>query len=162
MKRSFLTYSLALGIAASSALWAQTDSAQPANQDNSQGAPEHGRGGPGGMGMHKPDPDRQTQMLTKKLKLTADQQTQIKGIFVDADQQMETLHSDTSMSRDDKRSKMMSMRQDTNAKITAVLNDDQKKKFADMQQQMREHMMERRGAGPGPGGEGPAGGNPNQ
>ena len=68
--------------------------------------------------------------MTKELNLTSDQATQIKPILTDRMQQMEALHQDQSMSQEDKMAKMKSLREDTNTKIEAVLNDTQKQQFA--------------------------------
>ena len=42
---------------------------------------------------------------------------------------MEALHQDQSMSQEDKMAKMKSLREDSNTKIEAVLNDTQKQQF---------------------------------
>jgi periplasmic protein CpxP/Spy len=90
---------------------------------------------------------RQMDMMTKKLNLTSDQQTQIKAINQDSMKQMMALRNDTSMSQDDKRSKMMDIRKTSNDKIRGILTDEQKPKFDEMQAQMRERMKERRQGG---------------
>ena len=108
---------------------------------------------PGMHGHHMmaQNPDKQLAHMTAKLNLTADQQAQIKPILQDEQQQMQTLHSDTSMSRDDKRAKAMSMHQDSTQKIEAVLNDQQKQKFEADQQKMQErHSQMQGGAGEAP------------
>jgi Spy/CpxP family protein refolding chaperone len=100
------------------------------------------------------DPDKRLAHMTKRYKLTADQQSQIKPILQDEQQQMQSMHSDTSTSREDKMAKMKSMREADNQKIEAVLNDEQKQKFeADqqkMQQRRGQHMHGGQG-GPPPG-----------
>jgi hypothetical protein len=92
-------------------------------------------------------PDEELQRLDKALKLTDDQKNQIKPILEDRQQKMQSLRSDTSLSQEDRRSKMRSTFEDSNGKIRGVLNDDQKKKFDEMQQHGRGHM-----GGHGPGG----------
>lgn len=99
------------------------------------------QGRKGGMAM---DPDRQVQMLAKQLNLTTDQSNQIRPILQDQQKQMMDLRNDTSTSREDKMAKMQSIRQDGDAKIKAVLNDDQKVKYDQWQQERRQRMMERR------------------
>jgi Spy/CpxP family protein refolding chaperone len=84
-----------------------------------------------------------TAMLTKKLNLTADQQTQVKSINDDTRSQMMALRNDTSMSQADKRSKMMDLHKSSNDKIRAVLTDEQKTKFDAMQANMQERMKNR-------------------
>ena len=93
------------------------------------------------------DPDLQLKMMTKHLKLTADQQSQILPILTATQTEMQKLRDDSSVAPEDRRSKMMAMREANETKINAVLNDDQKKTYAQMQQQMRERMQQRREQG---------------
>ena len=79
-------------------------------------------------------PDEQLARMTKRYDLSADQQTQIKPIIANTQQQMMALRSDSSMSRDDKMAKMKTIREGSNTKIQALLNDSQKQKFAEDQQ----------------------------
>jgi Spy/CpxP family protein refolding chaperone len=102
------------------------------------------------------DPDQRLAHMTKRYNLTADQQSQIKPILQDEQQQMQAMHSDTSTSRDDKRAKMMSMHQESAQKIEAVLTDQQKQKFEADQQKMKEHMAEHMHGGQGDAGQPPA------
>jgi Spy/CpxP family protein refolding chaperone len=97
--------------------------------------PSQGQPGPGGP--RHMDPDRQLQHLTKELDLTADQQSQIKPVLVDRQQKLQSLFQDQSLSQDDRRAKARSLIGDSNSKIEAVLNDEQKQKFEAMQQRMR-------------------------
>jgi hypothetical protein len=94
-------------------------------------------------------PDEQVARMTKRYDLSADQQTQIKPIIADTQQQMMALRQDSSMSRDDKMAKMQSIREGANTKISAILNDSQKQKFAEDQQRMQERMQQRGGGAPG-------------
>jgi periplasmic protein CpxP/Spy len=88
------------------------------------------------------DPQRQVNMLTKRLNLTDEQKNRILPILTDRQQQMKSIHEDTSLSQQDRRAKMRSIFEDSNAKIKAVLNDDQKQKYDEMQQQRRERMQQ--------------------
>lgn len=139
MRNSATSFALAgllfLGASASAVL---AQSSAPASQD---AAP------PPMAGMHPhhmqpPDPAKQLAHLTTKLNLTTDQQAQIKPVLESRDQQFQALHSDTTLARPDKMAKMKSIHEDTNSKIEAVLNDEQKKKFAEMKEHQHE-MMER-------------------
>ncbi len=134
----------------SAAAFAQQDS--PAAPDASAQQP-----GPGHMGMGRQPmtPDEQVARMTKRYDLSADQQTQIKPIVADTQQQMMALRQDSSLSRDDKMAKMKTIREGANTKISAILNDSQKQKFAEDQQKMQERMMQH-------GGGAPAGGPPAQ
>ena len=78
--------------------------------------------------------------LTTRLKLTPEQQEKIKPILADRDTQMTALRGDQSASQDDRRAKMMKLRNDTNDKINAVLTDDQKAEFKKMNDEMAARM----------------------
>ena len=115
-------------------------------QDQSATAPPPMHGGRGQM----MNPDKQLEHLTKTLSLTSDQQTQIKPILENQQQQMMALHQDQSLSRDDKMAKGKSLHADTTSKIEAVLTADQKQKYEAMQAKMQEHMQERMQGGAAP------------
>lgn len=83
------------------------------------------------------------EMLTQRLNLTADQQTQVKAIQQETGRQMMAVRSDSSLSQDQQRSKMMDIRKSSQDKIRAVLTDDQKTKYDAMQAEMRERMKNR-------------------
>lgn len=95
------------------------------------------RGGP------RMDPDQRLAHMTKRYKLTADQQSQLKPILADQQQQMEALRADTATAPPDKWQKMRTLRQAGNQKIEAVLTDDQRKKFESDQQKMEERRADR-------------------
>jgi len=90
------------------------------------------------------DPDRQVKILTKKLDLTADQQTQIRSILTDRQQQFESIRNVSSLAPKDRREKMHTLREDSENKIKGVLTDSQKQTYDQMQQQMRERMQQHR------------------
>lgn len=112
---------------------AQENSAPAATQQDQQGPPpgggRHGHGGP----------ERQVEMLTKRLDLTPDQVTQVKAIDQDAMTQAQGLRSDTTISKEDRHAKMKSIHEAAMTKIRAVLNDEQKAKFDAIAAQHREH-----------------------
>ena len=116
-------------------------------QDTPPSPPPQGGGmGPRGAGMEQ----RQLEMLTKRLNLTPDQVTQVKAIDEDTAKQMQALRSDTSLSQDDRRTKMMDIRKASSSKIRALLTDDQKTKYDELQAEMRERMQNRQGGGAPP------------
>jgi cobalamin biosynthesis protein CbiD len=84
------------------------------------------------------------------LNLTSEQQTQIKPLLENQQQQMMQLHQDQSLSRADKMTKAKSLRDDTTSKIEAVLNDQQKQKYEAMQQKMQERMQQKMQGGSQP------------
>lgn len=96
------------------------------SNDQPSAAPEHGRGG------HF-DPEKRTEMLTKQLKLTSDQQPKVLSILKSTQSQMQGLRSDSSLSQDDRRSKMMEIHKASNDQIRALLDPNQQKKWDAMQ-----------------------------
>jgi protein CpxP len=118
-------------------------------QDNPAPDASTQQNGPGRMGRQPMTPDEQVARMTKRYNLSADQQTQIKPILANAQQQMMALRQDSTLSRDDKMAKMKSIHEDSSAKIQAILNDSQKQKFAQDQQRRQEHMQEHQGAAAG-------------
>jgi periplasmic protein CpxP/Spy len=79
-------------------------------------------------------PNEQLEGMSKRYNLSADQQAQIKPILVSQQAQMQQLRGDSSVSPDERKVKMQSIRADTKTKIETVLNDDQKKQFEADQQ----------------------------
>ena len=137
---------LATGLTLGSAAAFAQDSPAP----DASAQPGGGGGGGGGrMGRMQMTPDEQLARMTKHYNLSADQQTQIKPILANQQQQMMALRGDTSLSREDKMAKMKGIRDDSSTKIQAILNDTQKKQYAEDQQKMQERMQERGGGGPG-------------
>lgn len=124
MKKMMLCALLAVAVACcGTALYAQDNMSQSGGQ-MAQG------------GHHMPSPEQRLQHMTKTLNLTADQQTKIKPMLEDEQQKMESLHQDTSMSRQDRMSKMQEIRQSTDEQIKGVLTPEQQTKW---QQEMQNH-----------------------
>jgi Spy/CpxP family protein refolding chaperone len=138
MKRQLCSLVLT-GLLATGVMLAQETGSAP-----EQNAPQAESGGMGGHhGGHRMDADQRLAHMTKRYKLTADQQSQIKPILQDEQQQMESMHSDTSTSRQDKMAKMKSMHEADTQKIEAVLNDDQKQKYEADQKKMQDRRSQR-------------------
>jgi periplasmic protein CpxP/Spy len=91
------------------------------------------------VGMHHngESVDQHLQMLSEKLNLTDDQKAKLKPILQDQMQQMKTVHEDSSLSPEQKRTKMKSIHESFHDQINAVLTPEQQTKFKQMQQ---EHM----------------------
>jgi protein CpxP len=110
---------------------------------------------PGPMGHRGQNPERQLEMLTHVLSLTPDQQTQVKSLLAEQSQKMEELRKSSSGSdassqgAPPSREQMEAIHNDTDTRINALLNEDQKTKFAAWQQE-RKQRMERREGGPPP------------
>jgi periplasmic protein CpxP/Spy len=117
------------------------------NSGNDQQAPqagapmEHGRG-------HW-DPQQRTDMLTKRLNLTSDQQAKVLDILKSQQSQMESLRSDTSLSREERHSKMMEIHKTSDEQIRTLLDPDQQKKW-DAMQSRHEHRMQEHQNGQAP------------
>jgi protein CpxP len=127
MRNQLVTLALGglLTLGVSGAAMAQ-DNAAPQQEQSQQGR------GPGRM-----NPDRQLEHMTKELGLSADQQNQIRPLLVDRQQKMQALFQDQSIAQQDRRTRMQSIRQESQGKIEAVLNDQQKQKFEAMQERNR-------------------------
>jgi periplasmic protein CpxP/Spy len=104
--------------------------------------PEHGHG-------RHFDPEKRSEMMAKHLNLNADQQTKVKDILTSEQSQMQKLHGDSSMSQDDRRSKMMDLHKASNDQIRALLNPDQQRKFDEMQSKHEQGQGHHHGQAPG-------------
>ena len=114
-------------------IWAQND-----QSGGPSGPPPQGdhrmRGGP-------PNPQEQVKRLTKALNLTEDQQTQLKQIFADQEKSREQdREAMQNASPEERRAHFEQTRQQMDAKIEAILTDAQKKKFSEMQANMKQRM----------------------
>jgi len=147
-------------LAASCALLGLCTLTLHAQSDAPPGPPPGGphgqwRGGGGG-------PERQLAMLTRRLNLTADQQTGVKALLEQQATQVMALRTKTpseqatpptAEARAAERKQMDAIRDETDSKITALLNDDQKKTYADLIAQRKANMARREardGDGPPP------------
>jgi periplasmic protein CpxP/Spy len=79
------------------------------------------------------DPARRTEMLTKHLRLTSDQQSKVQDILTSEKSQMESLRSDASVSPQDRRPKMMEIHKASADQIRSLLDSNQQKKWDAMQ-----------------------------
>ena len=119
----------------------QSGSGQEANQGHGQGQ---------GQGRGMPSVEDHVKLLTEKLDLTADQQAKAKTILEDQRQQMDAIRKDDSLSREDKMSKARALREAAQAKVREVLNDDQKKKLDQLEQEMRDRNRPKQGGDSNP------------
>lgn len=93
------------------------------------------------------------QAIFDKLDLTDDQKAKVKTVMSDMRDKMTALRDDTSLSREDRQTKMKDIREAADAKLKTILTPEQYTKFLDLRKQQ---MGNRRP----PGGGGGAGGNP--
>jgi periplasmic protein CpxP/Spy len=123
MKKQFGLFALCVifgaGLASAAPLPQETPAVAPAN--------------------HRADPNQQLRRLTKRLNLTSEQQNQLLPILTDRQQQMAALLNDGSLSAQDRHAKARTLREDSDSKIKAVLNDNQKEQYQQMRQHRRQH-----------------------
>ncbi|MGA9814210.1 MAG: hypothetical protein WBQ64_15595 [Terriglobales bacterium] len=133
---------LSLGFAVSA--FGQDDQGAPppppqAGQQSDQQSPGMGRHM---GGRHMPTVDDQIKHLSKKLNLSDDQQAKLKPILEDQRKQMDEIRNDSSLSREDRFSKMQEARQGSDTQIKSVLNDDQQKTFDKMREERANRMKQ--------------------
>jgi len=92
---------------------------------------------------HRPTPEEVVARMDARLSLTDDQKAKITPIIAERQEKMKAL-ADSGGRRRKKGREMRSIIQDSDKKINAVLNDDQKRKYAEMEQEMREQRKQRR------------------
>ena len=83
---------------------------------------------------HVPNPRHQAKKMAKQLGLTPDQVSKIEPILADRDQQVQGLRSDTTLAPSDRKAKMHGIRQDSDSRIEAILNDTQKQQYEQIKQ----------------------------
>ncbi|MGA8940163.1 MAG: Spy/CpxP family protein refolding chaperone [Acidobacteriaceae bacterium] len=126
-----------------SAAFAQQDTAPPPPDGQQQGPPPDGQMQGPPMGGHRGmNPERRLEMMQRRLNLSDAQTAQVRTIFSESRAKMDALRSDTSLTREDRRSQMMNLRQGEQAKVRAVLSPEQQAKYDAMMQRMRERRGE--------------------
>ena len=90
-----------------------------------------------GMMHHGESAEQQLQMLSEKLSLTDDQKVKLKPILQEQTQQIKAVHADSSLSPEQKKTKVKSVHESFHEQINGVLTPEQQTKFKAMQQ---EHM----------------------
>jgi periplasmic protein CpxP/Spy len=103
----------------------------------------HPEGRHGRMGV-----DDRVKHLAKELNLTEDQQTKIKSILEDEHKQLSSLKQDTSLSPEERRTKFEEIRKNTSQQIRALLNEDQQKKYDELQTKRGNWKEHRKGSTP--------------
>lgn len=90
----------------------------------------------GGNGQHQPpSPEQRVKMLTQQLNLTNDQQQNIKLILEDESNRMESLRSDSSLTQQERRSKVQEIRQNTKTQMNSILTQEQQTQLQQAQLQ---------------------------
>ncbi|MGO8792101.1 MAG: TonB-dependent receptor domain-containing protein [Terriglobia bacterium] len=88
----------------------------------------------------RPSPAVIADLLAMRLNLSNDQEAQIKPIIEELAQKIEALRSKASMGPSEKKRKLDAIFLDGDKMINAILNDDQKKQYAEIEQKMRQRM----------------------
>ena len=162
-KQRFLVHAAAglISVATTFATAQDTQSPPPSNSNSNEQQSSMG-GGNGRWHHGPPDPAERTQELTKKLKLTSEQQTKAQEVLQSERSQMENLRQDSSVSQQDRRAKMMDIHQGSNTQIRALLDSSQQKKWDEMQAKREQWMQNRRSGMSEGGGSDPQGPPPQQ
>lgn len=147
LKHSLLALSLAGLIYAAPAVAqnAAQNAAPNAAPPDQQSAPNAQQQQWRGHGHGEMDPAKHAGMLARKLTLTADQQTKVQEIFKSEQSQMESMHSDSSMPRDQRHAKMMEIHKASDDQVRALLDPTQQKKWDEMQANREERQGHRHG-----------------
>jgi Spy/CpxP family protein refolding chaperone len=74
------------------------------------------------------------QELSSELNLTDDQKTQLKPVLQGEYKQLKAVHDDSSLSADQKQSKMTEIHDGAKSQINSILTPEQQKKLADMKE----------------------------
>jgi periplasmic protein CpxP/Spy len=105
------------------------------------------------------DPAERLQRLSEVLNLTDDQKVQIAPMLKDDQEKGQAIRNDPSLSREDRRAKMMDLIKDSQARIRALLTPEQQQKFDAMPRPGRGPKDRGAGGGPPPGDSPPSGEN---
>ena len=106
-----------------------------------------------GMGTPEERAKRQTEQLVEKLKLTEEQKTKVSAIYTEQAASWAKLREEAKGDRAAMMAAMAKANEATDTKVTALLNDDQKKAFATWKEERKE-LMKKRMEGRGQGGPG--------
>jgi hypothetical protein len=90
-----------------------------------------------------PTPEAVVEMLGSKLSLSQDQASIIAPIIADRQQRIKAILADSGSGAMERRRKAKEVFSESDAKINAILAPDQRKKYAEIEQQMREQMKQR-------------------
>lgn len=119
LPKAFALTVLAAGLTMAGAQQPQAapDSAAPAQQQApaTQGYRHH----------HAPNPQKQAEMLSKKLNLSADQTAKLEPILATRDQQMQAVWQNSQIAPQDRHQQMRAIDQQTEQQLSTVLSPDQ-------------------------------------
>ncbi|WP_129714512.1 Spy/CpxP family protein refolding chaperone [Pedobacter sp. SYP-B3415] len=90
---------------------------------------------------------RMVETMSEKLKLTEDQKTKVSAIYADQWKAMQKAREEAGDDRSKMREAMMKQRKETEDKVQALLNDDQKKAYTAWREEQRANMQNRQQGG---------------
>lgn len=125
--RTEFAVAILLAIALPLTMVAQTD-APPAPPQGQMGEHHDHMGRMGGP----PSPQQHLDHLSKMLNLTDDQKAKIKPILENESTQVQALHQDTTLSMQDRRTKMRGIHDSTMSQVLPLLTSDQQTKLDSM------------------------------
>jgi len=126
MKRLLLSTALTLALAGTAAFAQQAQPQLPENSSPNANAPYHHRG------HHAPNPQKQAEMISKKLNLSADQTAKLTPILTDRAQKFQALMQDQSLTQDQRHAQMKAIRESTQQQLASVLSPDQMQQLKSM------------------------------
>src|SRR5262249_15001470 len=86
------------------------------------------------------------QKMAEKLNLSQQQQEQLKPMFQQSREQAKAIRNDASLTPEQKKQKFEALRESTKAQMNGVLSPDQQKQLAELREQGKARMAERRAA----------------
>lgn len=95
-----------------------------------------------------PDPQKQAHRLAHKLGLDAGQQSKLATIFGNRQQQVAAVRADTTLSKRDRKAKLLAIHQDSESQIQALLSPAQQQQYTQLQQAMKARRQTQQGASP--------------
>jgi Spy/CpxP family protein refolding chaperone len=110
--------------------------------------PGDGQGMRQGQGKSGPSAEKRLQHLTRQLDLSAEQQAQIRPILQEEESQLAALRAETTLSREERRSRLQELYAATFKKIRPILTPEQQQKHDDIQQRMQERRKSQSGPAP--------------
>ncbi len=142
-RKSHITHWLmAALLAAGSYAMAQTQEQAPATpQDQKPYGQKWHRRGRGGASVQQ-----RLDHMSRQLNLTDEQKAKLKPVLEDEMKQMQAVRQDSSLSRDQRREKMMQIHQSTKPQIEAVLTPEQKDKLNRMHEERQQRWKNRKEA----------------
>ena len=126
MKRLLLSTALTLALTGTAAFAQQAQPTLPENSSPNANAPYHHQH------RHAPNPQKQAEMISKKLNLSADQTAKLTPIFADRDQKFQALMQDQSLTQDQRHAQMKAIHQSTEQQLATVLTPDQMQQLKSM------------------------------